>query len=286
MSLHFHATHSWRLLTRRSRAALSILIVSAIATIGLAFAIAGFLANSSDLSSLSKQIVVTVFLQPRADTLDAIAVRRELLSLPEIQSVKVVYPHQAREEFTQRYGTPIDSLLPENPFPISLVAELTPDFRTPLGVQSTVHKAKRIPVVDDALYRSSYVEAVESRVRSSASLAIAAGSILLIIFVVTLYTTLRSGIGLTQQEATVLHLTGARRLFIAAPYLLFGIGLCTVGIGIGAGLTVLLRSTMHTLLPWITAFPQVSLLYATVGMLAASIAICIFTVLRTASTRS
>lgn len=286
MSLHFHAAHSWRLLQRRSRAAVSILIVSAIATIGLAFAIAGFLANSSDLSSLSEQIVVTVFLHPDADTLDAVAARRELLSLPEIQSVKVVYPHQAREEFTQRYGTPIDSLLPENPFPISIVAELNPDFRTPLGVQSTVNKAKRIPVVDDAVYRSSYVEAVESRIRSSASLAIAAGSILLIIFIVTLYTTLRSGLGLTRQEATVLHLTGARRLFIAAPYLLFGIGLCTVGIGTGAALTVLLRSTMNSVIPWIVAFPQVALLYAVAGMVIASMAICIFTVLRTASATS
>lgn len=283
MSLSFHVLQSWRLFKRRGRATASILFVAAIATIGMAFAVAGFMANSSDLSTLSEQIVINVFLSPDADTLDAIAVRTELTSLPEIQSVSIIYPGEAREEFTRRYGTPIDSLLPENPFAVSLVAVLKPNYRTPLGVQSAVNRAKRIPMVEDAVYRQSYVQAVESRIRSSASLAIAGGSILLLIFVITLYTTLRNGIGLTRNEATVLHLTGARRSFIAAPYLLFGIGLCLLGTGIGSGLTVLLYIGLQQYIPWIIVFPSIALLYAAGGMIVVSLAICVFTVLRIAS---
>lgn len=286
MSLSFHVTHAWRLLKRRGRATMSILFVAAVATIGMTFAIAGFMANSSNLSVLSEQIVINVFLTRDADTLDAVAVRRELSALPEIQSVTIIYPGQAREEFNRRYGTPIDSLLPENPFAVSLVAVLKRDYRTPLGVQSAVQRAKRIPMVEDAVYRRSYVEAVESRIRSSASLAIAGGSILLIIFIVTLYTTLRNGIGLNRHEATVMYLTGARRSFIAAPYLLFGIGLCVLGTAIGSGLTVLLYMALQQYIPWISVFPGISLAYAAGGMAAFSLLICVFTVLRTASATS
>ena len=286
MSLSFHFSQTWRLLKRRSRAAIAILLVGAVATIGLTFAIAGFLANSSDISALSEQIVINVFLRPEADSLDAESVRYRLMSLREIQSVSIVSPGEAQQEFNRRYGTPIDSLLPENPFPISLVAVLRIQYRSPEGVQSAVEKARRIPLVEEAVYRSSYVEAVETRIRNSASLAMVAGSILLVIFIVTLYTTLRNGIGLTKYEANVLHLTGARRSFIAAPYLMFGLGLCFFGIVLGSGLTIVLFMSFRQSVPWISVFPPVALVYASAGMFVASIAICIFTVLRTASARS
>ena len=286
MSLSFHLSQAWRLLSRRSRAAVAILFVAAVATLGLTFAVAGFLANSSDMSALSEQIVINVFLEPEADSLDGESVRTRLLALPEIESVGVVSPRQAQREFNERYGTPIDSLLPENPFPISLVAILKMHYRTPAGVQSAVERVQNIPLVEEAVYRSSYVEAVESRIRSSASLAMVAGSVLLVIFIVTLYTTLRNGIGLTRYEANVLHLTGARQSFIAAPYLLFGLGLCLLGIGLGSGLTVVVYSAFQQSVPWISVFPPVALAYAAAGMFVASVAICIFTVLRTASARS
>lgn len=286
MSMSFHFSQAWRLLKRRSRAAISILFVGAIATIGLAFAIAGFMANSSDMSALSQHIVLNVFLNTDADSLQAESVRSTLLSLPEIQSVEVVSSSQAREEFSERYGTPIDSLLPENPFPISLIAVLRERYRTTTGVENTVAKVQRIPYVKETIYRSSYVEAVESRVRSSASLAIVAGSVLLVIFIVTLYSTLRNGIGLTSYEASVLHLTGARRSFIAAPYLLFGLALCALGIGVGSSVTVALYANLQQSLPWVSVFPPIALAYAAAGMFVASTAICIFTVLRTASARS
>ncbi len=286
MSISFHFSQAWRLLKRRSRAAASILFVGAIATVGLTFAIAGFLANSSDMSALSQQIVLNIFLQPEADSLQAETVRNKLLALPEVQSVSIVSSGQARREFNERYGTPIDSLLPENPFPISFVAVLRERYRNSVGMQSAVEKTQNIPLVKETVYRSSYVEAVETRIRSSASLAIVAGSVLLVIFVVTLYTTLRNGIGLTRYEANVLYLTGARRSFIAAPYLMFGLGLCLVGIGVGSGITVALYANFQQAIPWISVFPPVALAYAAAGMLAASTLICIFTVLRTASARS
>lgn len=286
MSISFHFSQTWRLLKRRSRAALSILFVSAVATVGLTFAVAGFLANSSDMSALSQQIVLNVFLQPEADSLEAEAVRSTLLALPEIQSVSIVSSGQARREFNERYGTPIDSLLPENPFPISLVAVLREQYRNSSGVQSAVDKTRSMPSVKETVYRSSYVEAVESRIRSSASLAMVAGSVLLVIFVVIVYTTLRNGIGLTRYEANVLHLTGARRSFIAAPYLMFGLGLCLLGIGAGSGITVALYMNFQQSVPWISVFPPIALAYSTAGMVAASTVICIFTVLRTASARS
>lgn len=270
MNIIFHFSQAWRLFRRKIGSGIYLIVVCAVAVVGVAFAIAGFYANMSEISSLSEGITITMFMQTKLDSADATIAREKLRLMPEIQSLRTISPAEAKREFTERFGASIDTLLPENPFPLTFKITIKQEFRTSLGVQSTVDKCKRIPMVADVVYRSGFVNALDTRSRQSEMMAIALGIILLLIFLFTLHSALRSRMALTKQETEVLTLTGAKRSFIAAPYIFYGILLSLVGIGLGVGISIGLWNGLQAFLPWLVSVPKITLIFASGGTFAAA----------------
>ncbi len=272
MSVGYHLSQAWRMARRRFTTGLWIILVTAVATIGVVLTVAGVYGKNIDLMSLSEQVVVTVFLEMDADSLDVLYVREQMHAMPEIANVGVVYPEQARADFERRYGTATDRLLPGNPFPITLTAELQAEYRTSLGARSAVNKCRKVAKVDDANFRSSFVNALQDRKREGATFLLVIGPVILLAFLILLVVTIRHSIELSPEEAQILTLSGAGRLFIATPYILFGMFFVAIGVALGAGGAVGLFQAMLEALPWIVGIqPELLVAAAALTLVVASI---------------
>lgn len=281
MSIGYHVAQAGQLVKRRFLRGLLIIFVTAIVTLGVSLAAAGYYGNVSDLTALSEQVVVTVFLEMDADSLDALYVREQMNNLDEIADVSILYPNEAKADFERRYGTPTRNLLPDNPFPITITALLHDEYRTPLGAESAVNKSKRIAKVDDARFRSTFVSALQDRWRQLFTVWVAAGCIIAIVFFVFLALAIRHSTGLTREEAEILSLTGARRIFIATPHILYSIFFVLLGVSGGSAAAIAIYRGIQENLPALNLLPEI-LPYAAGATLVVTVVIAVQSSLQTA----
>ncbi len=257
MALMYHFSSVFNRMRRRFGALLRIMAVACMIILGAAIAHAGFHGATSSLNELTEQIVIKVFLHVNSDAADLERVSRRISTMPEVASIDVTSAEEALDEFIARYGRPSENLMPVNPFPITITAMIHDQYRTTEALRGITRECREIGGVEDAQFRTGFVEAVNDRIRRNTAIWLAAGSVILIVFCAMLHYTVKHHGSVDATKAQVLTLMGARRSFIAAPDLLFNSAAIILGLALGAGIVLLLQGELIDYAPWVqTLDPQ------------------------------
>ncbi len=135
------------------------------ASLLVALVILVFVGVQRDLEALSKQIVLTVFMESGTSVKDLATATSDLKTIVGVDSIRVQSATEIKETFVSRYATNITSVLPDNAFPTALIVSLREDYRTKERIDSVVTQALGMQSVDNVSYRTAFVEAVEARQR-------------------------------------------------------------------------------------------------------------------------
>ena len=256
MSLLFHVSSTFNRMRRRFPALLRIILVSCMIAVGAAIAHSGYYGATAGLQELSEQIVVKVFLDVENTAEDDKRISERIAAMPEVAEIQVNSADEALEEFVAKYGRPSENLMPGNPFPTTITAMVQHRYRTTEVLNRVTKDCRRIPGVEDAQFRTGFVDAVNERMRRNTAIWLAAGIVIVIIFFAMLHYTVKQHSGIDPNKAQVLTLMGARKSFIAAPDILFNITAILFGIAAGCGLVFLAREQLAEYTPWVNSINQ------------------------------
>lgn len=142
-----------------------VAMASGVASLLVSLVILVFIGVQRNLEALSRQIVLTVFMESGTDAKKLATATSDLKTIVGIDSIRVQSATEIKETFMSRYATNIGSVLPENAFPTALIVNLRDDYRTKERIDSVVTQALGMQSVDNVSYRTAFVEAVEARKR-------------------------------------------------------------------------------------------------------------------------
>lgn len=218
----------------------------AVVTIAVALVLAGGFAllvgnMAGVLQRFGEELQLVAYLDEALAEEEQRALAQSVATVEGVASVEIVSKARALEQFRESIG---GSLLLEglegNPLPASLVVSLTPDSRTPRGVEILVAALVGLPGITDLAHGQEWVEGYArftALVRAGALvLAVVLGLAALMIVA----NTIRLGIYGREDELEILTLVGASKSFVRIPFLLEGLfqgalgGLLAVGLLFGA----------------------------------------------------
>ena len=194
---------------------------------------------------LESKIDVTVFFKPDANPNEVTQARFFLEDLPQVKSVDLIPPDKALELFKQRHQTDAEI--------IDALGELD---KNPLGatVRVTARKTSDYPFIIEALKNPQFAEAIETktyddhaesieRVRELADNARIGGSALIIVFtligILIVFNAVRVAIYTQREEIGIMRLVGASSPYVRFPFVIQGIFLAALALGLAAGLVAM-----------------------------------------------
>lgn len=221
-----HAQVSLNSLGRLYRSPFASLMTAAV--IGIALALpSGLYLLTGNLQRLSTQwdgnANLSLFLRHSVSAGEAQALRERLAAWPEIDSLRLITPEQALEEFRDLsgFGEALDAL-DENPLPAVLAVKPTADHADAEAAAALLEKLNALPEVDLAQLDLQWVKrfnAIVDIVRRSiwVMAALLGLAVLLIIG-----NTIRLEIQNRREEIEITKLIGATNAFIRRPFLYSG----------------------------------------------------------------
>ncbi len=204
----------------------------AVSTIALAVAVlAACLMVLENVDRLAEtwgaEVRLVVFLAPEASDADAERLRAQVVSLPEVERVTLRSREQALADFRAALGA--DAALVEGVgpdlLPASVEVGLRPGRRDEATLAALADRLRALPetaVVEDIAWGQDILERLRA-FRDGLRLAgvvIAVLVALAVVFIVT--NTVRLALFARRDEIEVMHLVGASRLFVRAPFYLEG----------------------------------------------------------------
>jgi cell division transport system permease protein len=194
---------------------------------------------------LEEKVDVTVFFKPNANPNEVTQARFFLEDLPQVKTVELIPPEKALELFKQRHQADADV--------IEALAELD---KNPLGatIRVVARKTSDYPFIVEALKNPQFAEAIESktyddhaasieRVRELADNARIGGSALIIVFtligILIVFNAVRVAIYTQREEIGIMRLVGASSPYVRFPFVIQGMFLAALALGLAAGLVAL-----------------------------------------------
>lgn len=223
---------------------LSVGILTILTLIGWAYIEKSY----KEYSTLSEQIVASVFLDSNSDSLDIIFAREQLKLFPEVASVTVTTSDQAKNDFESKYHAPIDSILPYNPFPVVLTVTLTKDYSNSNGTQFFSEKCKKLPMITDVMTRTAFVKAVDER-KNQYSLFLNFGiPFVLFLLISLLYFNFSTWMKITSAESRIFELLSINKKLILLPRVVLAVIAIILGLSIGFSSTLAVVTKISNLL--------------------------------------
>lgn len=158
-----------------------------------------------DSTELSRQIVLTVFLESGASAKELAATQSDLKTIAGVDSITVQSANTVKEAFVSRFATSIGAVLPDNAFPTAMIVSLKEEYRTKERIDSIVSQALGMQSVGNVSYRTAYVEAVEKRqIQEYAAFWVIAGICMMSITTLLWQAVSRAGLSLQKSAGAIL----------------------------------------------------------------------------------
>lgn len=177
------------------------------------------------LEDIGERVEVVMYLTRGTPETVALAAYDDIMTFPEVESVKFVSAHealvQAREELVEFQGLYSD--LSTNPLPASLGIKLKPGFRNTESVRAVAERVRSFRFADDIRYGDDWIATLD-RIRNVAGIiGLVVGAAFALASVMIIGTTIRMTIIQRSREISIMRLVGATDGFIRMPFLLEGL---------------------------------------------------------------
>lgn len=206
-----------------------VLSAATILTVAISLAIVAVFAvlavNIQRLSEMwSAEVQVVAYLEqaPKADQLEEW--RRQLVGLPEVETVDYVSPQQAYEKFRLQLGQEKDLLrgVTEDILPASLEISLSRQARNQGGAEAVARYLRDQFGFEDLHYGQAWLEKFTSFMFLLRLSGLVLGAILLGATLFIVFNTIRLTLFARKDELEIMALVGATPLFIKAPFVIEG----------------------------------------------------------------
>lgn len=220
-----------------------------VAVIAIALALpAGLYVLIRNLNLLSESwdqtAVISLFLTLDADIEQARTLAVELEAHRNLDQVTLINPDQALSELG-RYGGFNEAIaqLEENPLPVVLALQPTPDIRTPEALEHLAEEIEALPQADFARLDTQWVRRFQVILSLTQRGVVLLGGALALAILLIVGNTVRLEIESRHEEIEIMELVGATSAFIRRPFLYAGGWYGLFG-GVGAWLLVALTLTL------------------------------------------
>lgn len=181
------------------------------------------------LQNLKDKLELEVFLLDSVQTQEAYKLRKDILTIPGIDSVRFVSKYAAMKKFEKEFGENIQDILGENPLPASFKIRLSKNYHSKEDVQKIVARIKKLPGVEDVSYRYDLLKLIEKYLRIFFGIGVFLGIIIGFLSILLIANTVRMAIISRREEIQIMRLIGATPAFIRRPFLAQGFFLGVFG---------------------------------------------------------
>lgn len=228
-----HAQTALFSLGRMYRTPIASLMTAAV--IGIAFAMpAGLYLLVGNLQQLGKNwdgsASLSLFLQQEVSNAEAQALADRLQQWPEIDTITLITPQQALEEFRNLsgFGDALE-LLEHNPLPGLLTVQPGAEHGDPNTAARLLERLKQLPEVELAQLDLQWVKRFSAMMEIAQRGILVVGALLAIAVLLTVGNTIRLDIYNRREEIEVSKLIGATNGFIRRPFLYAGLWYGLIG---------------------------------------------------------
>jgi len=199
-----------------------------VAVIAIALALpAGLYVLTRNLNLLSEPwdqtAVISLFLTMDTDSKQAQALAAELKTHQDLDRVILISPEQALSELGS-YGGFSEAInqLEENPLPVVLALQPTPNVGTPEALERLVEEVEALPQADFARLDTQWIRRFQAILSLAQRGVVLLGSALTLAVLLVIGNTIRLEIENRRSEIEIMELVGATPAFIRRPFLYTG----------------------------------------------------------------
>lgn len=140
-------------------------------------------------------------------------------SAPAGAAFQYVSPLDAREKFSQEFGSELLDLLGDNPLPASFIVTFPSPSAQPFRIREVQKLANQLDGVDEAVFEGEIASRIERLFFDAHKYVIIGGSIIALLGILFAFIALRSAVVDSADIAFTMDLLGARLSYFRSPYL-------------------------------------------------------------------
>lgn len=208
------------------RSPFATVVTISMTTLAILLAVVSFfvLFGSTKLSDkIKRSIELNVYLDNTLATEQVDSIRNQLISEPEILSVKFIDKDKAIQEFLKETGEDFRKVLDQNPLPNSFVIKFKPAPLDENSIESYSSKYKSIPGVTDVVYDYKTVLRLLSILKSGETSIYLVSAVLIFLSLYLVYSNNKVQINSNKNLYFIMKLVGAKISAMKIPIILNGI---------------------------------------------------------------
>ena len=178
------------------------------------------LVNARAVGNFFKEnLQVSVLLKQQVTEEQALKYEQEVAAVPGVRSTHYVSREQGVEEMSRMLGQDFLDVFETAPVPISIDVNLEAEYVSADSLEVVKAQLAKSPLVEEVVYQTSLVDALNQNLQKiSLGLAVLVGLLLFISFVL-IANTVRLDLFSRRFSIHTMHLVGATRSFIRAPFM-------------------------------------------------------------------
>lgn len=181
-------------------------------------------ASSALSDDIRSNIGFVVKLSREASDIEAGTLRRQISEARFTESLVYSSAEAILAEESELMGTPLDSLLEENPFGAEIEVKVKPAYACTDSITAIATAMEAVPTVDEVVTQATVVDSVNSFLNRLSVVLLAIAAALLVISFVLINNTVSLAVYSRRFIIHTMKLVGATGAFIRRPFLLAGAG--------------------------------------------------------------
>ena len=244
-----------------------------------------FAANASNIGRYFKEnMAFSIMLKQSASEQEAHALSQELLAEDFVKDSRYISKEQGAEEMKALLGDDFLDIFEASPIPMSIELHLGGEFITRDSLNLIKKKILSHDAVEEIVYQESLVEALNANLQKISAVVAVVIAVLLVISFALISNTVRLNIYARRFTIHTMSLVGAKRSFIARPFVIQGSIQGAVAGLVAAGILMALMSYIRTNSPLLASVSDPRITAAVLaGTILLGILICILSTIRVVS---
>ena len=244
-----------------------------------------FAANASNIGRYFKEnMAFSIMLKQSATEQEARSLTQELLSEDFVKDSRYISKEQGAEEMKDLLGDDFLDIFETSPIPMSIELHLGGEFITRDSLEVVKKKIMSHEAVEEVVYQESLVEALNANLKKISAAVALVIAVLLVISFALISNTVRLNIYARRFTIHTMSLVGAKRSFIARPFVIQGAIQGAVSGLVAAGVLMALLSYVNASSPLVASVSDKSLTASVLsGTVLLGVLICILSTIRVVS---
>lgn len=197
--------------------------ISTIFTLSMVLLLVGvgtlLIVNAREVGRYFKEnLQVSVLLKDNVSDADAQAFQKRLDAMPGVRSTRFISKEEGVEEMSRLLGSDFLEVFETAPVPVSIDVNLEADYVSADSLAVVKEKIAKSPLVDEVVYQTSLVDALNENLAKISLVLSVMVAVLLFISFVLIANTVRLDLFNRRFSIYTMHLVGATRSYIRAPF--------------------------------------------------------------------